>query len=364
MPKAKNGDTGRSPPDFPGSPLNAVPGFPSAVSPGGQSRGILLHGLSCSIIRPMKTAQEIRALFFEAFGRPLLEKSPLAELSSFRIGGPADLLFEARTENDLRTAVSLAVQDKFPFYVIGGGFNILFDDEGYRGLIIRNKAEGAAAEEGRITVSSGTGLSFLLQEATARGLGGLEFLAGIPGTLGGALFSNAGAFGHNVGEFVETAVLLEAGGVERTTGRADLSFGYRRSSLQRDHSVVLRAVLTAAPGDRKASEAKIKDYLEKRRAKHPPCGTACAGSFFKNPCSPEGERVPAGRLLQEAGAQGMTVGGAAVYEGHCNFIINTGNARARDVLLLARKLKERVFMTSGVRLEEEVVYLPANASML
>ncbi|MGZ4886982.1 MAG: UDP-N-acetylmuramate dehydrogenase, partial [Candidatus Aminicenantales bacterium] len=123
-------------------------------------------------------------------------------------------------------------------------------------------------------------------------------------------------------------------------------------------------VLAVSPGDSQASSAKIRDYLEKRQAKHPPWGTACAGSFFKNPCTPDGERIPAGRLLEQAGARGMTAGGAAVYEKHCNFIINTGNARARDVLLLARKLKERVFATSGIRLEEEVIYLPATASML
>ena len=312
----------------------------------------------------MKTAQEIRELFLEELGRPLLEKTRLAELSSFRIGGPADLLFEARTEADLIRSAALAVREKFPYYIVGGGFNMLFDDEGYRGLIIRNKADALTYDEGRVRVSSGTGLSSLLQDTLARGLVGLEFLAGIPGSVGGALFSNAGAFGHGIGDVLENAVLLEPGGGEKTFAREDFGFGYRRSSLQRDHAVIVRAVLAVSPGDRKASEAKVRDYLGKRQAKHPPWGTACAGSFFKNPCMPEGERIPAGRLLEHAGAQGMTAGGAAVYEKHCNFIINTGNATARDVLLLARKLKERVFATSGIRLEEEVIYLPATASML
>lgn len=312
----------------------------------------------------MKTVQEFRELFLEEFGRPLLEKTCLADLSSFRIGGPAELVFEARTESDLIKSAALAAREKLPYYIIGGGFNILFDDEGYRGLIIRNKADALTCDEGRIRVSSGTGLSFLLHDALARGLVGLEFLAGIPGTVGGAIFSNAGAFGRSIGDVLENAVLLEPGGGEKALARGDFAFSYRRSSLQRDHAVVVRAVLAVSPGDPQASAAKIRDYLEKRRAKHPPWGTACAGSFFKNPCTPEGERIPAGRLLEEAGAQGMTAGGAAVYEKHCNFIINTGNARACDVLLLARKLKERVFATSGIRLEEEVIYLPATASML
>lgn len=312
----------------------------------------------------MKTAREFHELFLEEFGRPLFEKARLAELSSFRIGGPADFLFEARTEADLIKSAALAVREKFPYYIIGGGFNILFDDEGYRGLIIRNKTDALTYDEGRVRVSSGAGLSFLLHDAQARGLVGLEFLAGIPGTVGGALFSNAGAFGRSIGDVLENAVLLEPAGGEKTLARGDFGFGYRRSSLQRDHAVVVRAVLTVSPGDSQASSAKIRDYLEKRQAKHPPWGTACAGSFFKNPCTPDGERIPAGRLLEQAGARGMTAGGAAVYEKHCNFIINTGNARARDVLLLARKLKERVFATSGIRLEEEVIYLPATASML
>jgi UDP-N-acetylmuramate dehydrogenase len=312
----------------------------------------------------MVTAQELRGLFAEAVGQPLREAVGLDQFSSFRIGGPADFFFEARTEEDLRKSVALAVREKIPFYVIGGGFNILFDDEGYRGLIVRNMAEGVESHEGRLTVRSGTGLAQLLQAALAGGLGGLEFLAGIPGTVGGALVGNAGAFGQSIGDFLEEAVLLDPVGGERRLAREDFGFGYRRSSLQRSHAVVLRAVIKAAPSDRKASESKITDYLEKRRTKHPPLGTACAGSYFKNPCSTSGERLAAGRLLEQAGARGMTAGGAAVYEGHCNFIVNTGKARAEDVLLLAEKLKERVFRMSGIRLEEEVIHLGATASML
>ncbi len=312
----------------------------------------------------MDRREEFRATFLETAGGPLREGVGLAQFSNFRIGGPADFFFEARAEEDLRRAVAVAAREKFPFYVIGGGFNILFDDEGYRGLMIRNRAEGIQYGEGRLSALSGTSLFLLLQDVLDRGLAGLEFLAGIPGTVGGAVCGNAGAFGQSIGELLEEAVLLAPNGGERVLGREDLGFGYRRSFLQRDRAVVLRAVLRASPGDPKASDNTVKDYLEKRRAKHPPWGTACAGSFFKNPCAPGGERVAAGRLLEQAGARGMTVGGAAVYEGHCNFIINTGRARSGDVLLLARKLKERVFAMSGVRLEEEVVYLPATASML
>lgn len=312
----------------------------------------------------MKTAQDFRSVFLEETDRPLREKVGLDQFSSFKIGGPADLFFEARTEEDLKKAVAVAAREEFPFYVVGGGTNVLFDDEGYRGLIVRNRAEGLSVHEGRVAVASGTGLSFLLQSSLSGGLGGLEFLAGIPGTVGGALAGNAGAFGQSIGDSLGEAVLIDQAGEEKRLTRQDLGFGYRTSSLKKSHAVVLRAVINAVPGDRKASEAKVKDFLERRRTKHPPWGTACAGSYFKNPCSPAGEKVAAGRLLEQAGAKGMSVGGAAVYEGHCNFIVNTGSARARDVLQLAERMKERVFGMSGILLEEEVIHVPATVSML
>ena len=309
-----------------------------------------------------------KALFREAFleklGTPASENVPLSAMSSFGIGGPADLFFEARTEGELEKALTLAVSERYPFYVIGGGTNILFDDRGFRGIIIRNRLEGVVREEGRLRVLSGTGLAAVLHEALAAGLSGLEFLAGIPGTIGGALNGNAGAFGSTIGDHVAWAALLSPGGGQTTVGREALAFGYRTSVLKHNRAVVLNAVLVCSPGDRKRSEAKIRDILERRRSKHPPWGTASAGSYFKNPCSASGVKTAAGYLLEQAGAKGLSVGDAAVYEGHCNFIINRGNARAADVLDLADELKDRVFRTFGVRLEEEVIHVRADASML
>jgi UDP-N-acetylmuramate dehydrogenase len=310
----------------------------------------------------MDRKAQFREAFLEEIKAPLSENVPLSAMSSFGIGGPADLFFEARTEADLEGSVSLAVREKYSFYVIGGGNNILFDDEGYRGLIIRNRLEGIAREEGRLTILSGTHLAAVLRETLSGGLSGLEFLAGIPGTVGGALCGNAGAFGSCLGDFLETATLLMPGGGLMEVGREGLGFGYRDSVLKRNGAVVLRAVLLSPPGDKKSSEARIREVLEHRRQKHPPWGTACAGSYFKNPWPPGGDRLPAGRLLEQAGARGLAVGDAAVYETHCNFIINRGNARSRDVLLLAAELKDRVFRQSGVRLEEEVIHVRADAS--
>ena len=321
-------------------------------------------------IRVIMTPMDRRSLFREAFierlGTSPSENVPLSAMSSFGIGGPADLFFEARTEDELAAAVDLAAEEKYPFYVIGGGNNLLFDDAGYRGIIIRNRLEGLVLGDGRLTVLSGTGLPCVLREALNASLIGLEFMAGIPGTVGGAIFGNAGAYGSSISDVLETATVLRTNGRRETLSREDLGFGYRDSVLKTaaGAGIVLSASLLCSPGDSRGSEVKIREILEKRRTRHPPLGTACAGSYFKNSCSATGMRIAAGQLLEQAGAKGMAVGDAAVYDGHCNFIINKGNARSRDVLSLAEELKDRVFTAFGVRLEEEVIYLRADASML
>jgi UDP-N-acetylmuramate dehydrogenase len=312
----------------------------------------------------MTDLQAFPGVFQGAVSKPVTQDVPLSRFSSFKIGGPADFFFEAGTRDELTAAMTAAARAGVPFYLIGGGYNLLFDDNGYRGLVIRNRAEGIDFREGRLSSLSGTNLAAFLQEALNRGLAGLEFLAGIPGSVGGALFGNAGAFGQCLGDLLEAAVLFRPGEGEKTVGKEALGFGYRSSALKRTREVVLEASVKAEPGDRKASQAKIREYLEYRRTKHPAWGTACAGSYFKNPCSPDKTKVGAGRLLELAGARGLSVGGAAVYEGHCNFIINTGGATARDVLTLAAELKERVSKMFGFTLEEEVIYLPATASTL
>jgi UDP-N-acetylmuramate dehydrogenase len=304
-----------------------------------------------------------RQAFLERLGARISENVPLSAMSSFGIGGPADLFFEARTEEELEKSISLATVERYPFYVIGGGNNLLFDDAGYRGLIIRNRLEGVSREESRLNVLSGTGLPCVLNEALTAGLTGLEFLAGIPGTLGGAIYGNAGAYGWSVGDVLGWATVLLPGGGRRTMSRDSLAFGYRESGLKKYGGVVVKASLLCTPGDRPMSEARIRQILERRRTKHPALGTACAGSYFKNSCSETGARIAAGQLLEQAGARGMAVGAAAVSDVHCNFIVNRGEAKAADVLRLAGELKERVSRMFGIHLEEEVIYLREDASM-
>jgi len=303
--------------------------------------------------------------FLESVGRPLMTGVSLREQSSFRIGGKAEFFFEAGSVEELKAAVIRARLGSVPFYIIGDGHNLLFSDEGYQGLIIRNRVQGIARGPGpgEIGVLSGTPLSKVLQFALDNGLAGLEFLAGIPGTLGGALYSNAGAFGSSIGDIFRAGVFLDEKGNERAVKRNELTFAYRRSALQKEHSIVLSGVLKAAAGDPEKIRNRIKENLDKRTKKQPPWGTFCAGSYFKNPVLPDGTKLAAGRLLEEAGARDIRVGDAAVFSGHCNFVINLGRARARDILALAAELKERVRAKSGILLEEEVIYLPGSSSM-
>jgi len=302
--------------------------------------------------------------FLDEVKKPLQRNIGLDDYSSFRIGGKADYFFEATSFDELKKAILLAKEYLIPYYLIGGGYNILFDDEGYRGLIIRNLTKGVR-RQGKETVEalSGNSLRELLQFFTVKGLTGLEFLAGIPGTIGGAVSSNAGAFNKNIGSFLTEAFLLDKEGKEIRVKKDYFAFSYRYSQLREKQAVLLKAVLKVQEGDKKKVKEAVEENLKIRKSKHPPEKTACAGSYFKNPVLPDGKKVSAGLLLDQAGAKGLRVGRAAVYPGHANFIINLDRASAKDVLALAQELKQRVRERFSVELEEEVIFLPASSPL-
>jgi len=313
----------------------------------------------------MTDPKDVAVLFLEHFKRAPQRDVSLRPHSNFRIGGRADFFLEVTSVSDLRAAISLARKVSLPFYVIGGGYNLLFDDDGYRGLIIKNEAQGIdTTEKGEIRAVSGTPLSELVQSALDRGIEGFEFLAGIPGTVGGAVCGNAGAFGQSIGETVAAAEIFDEAGLVRDVAPRFLEFGYRHSLLKNRREILLAARFLGRPGDKEKIKNKIAQNLESRKSKHPPWDTACAGSYFKNPILPDGTKIAAGFLLDQVGAKNLRVGDAAVFSGHANFILNLGNARAREVRFLAQELKERVKAKFGLELEEEVIYLPAISSML
>jgi UDP-N-acetylmuramate dehydrogenase len=313
----------------------------------------------------MRGFELLEGLLKEKADIRLRRNVPLNRYSSFRIGGKADLFLEAGSTSALSFAVAAARRAGIPYYVIGSGTNILFDDRGYRGLIIQNSARNirSGADGESLEIESGAPLARILQWAAKNDLAGLEFLAGIPGTAGGAFYSNAGAFGRCIAEVVEYGEVLDPQGKQVRIPRDAFSFGYRFSVLQENRTILLGAALRLVKGEGKSIRAAAKGHILERRAKHPPWGTACAGSYFKNPLGEAGGRVPAGRLLEKSGARGLKVGDAAVSEKHCNFIINLGRATSADVRRLAEELRDKVFRTCGILLEEEVIFLREDASM-
>jgi UDP-N-acetylmuramate dehydrogenase len=303
--------------------------------------------------------------FLDNVGKPLKKSVLLEGYSNFKIGGKADYFFEATSIPELMKSILLAREHSFPYFIIGGGYNLLFDDDGFRGLIIKNSVKGIKqmGKKAEIEALAGTSLRDLIQFSIDKGLSGFEFLAGIPGTVGGAVFSNAGAFGNSIGKFLKDAEILNRKG-KRVKVKTDyFEFRYRHSVLSKKYDVFLRAVFELHQGAKEEIKARIEENLEKRKSNHPPEDAACAGSYFKNPVLPDGRRVPAAHFLDKVGARNMRVGGAAVYGGHANFIINKEKASAQDILRLARELKGRVRERFGVELEEEVIFLPARSSM-
>jgi UDP-N-acetylmuramate dehydrogenase len=310
-------------------------------------------------------AVPLSRLFREAVGQTLRHRVSLRRHSSFRIGGTADYFFSAQSLKELRSCLLFVRERALPYYVIGAGTNILFSDAGFRGLILKNEVKGIStlSGDGRVEVFSGTPLSDLVGFAVEKGLEGLEFAAGIPGTVGGAVFGNAGAFGQCIGELLTEAALLDGRGEEFRVERPYFEFAYRHSALKSRHAIIMTAVFKLNKGDRGAIKARIEENLEKRHSRHPSAKLAYAGSYFKNPVGPDGKKIAAGHLLEKVGAKDLEMGGAAVFSGHANFILNRGRARAKDVLRLSQELKERVKKEFGIDLEEEVIYLPEDSSM-
>lgn len=302
--------------------------------------------------------------FLKKVKKPVMISVPLCDYSNFKIGGNADYFFEATSVHELVTAVLCAREVLIPHYIIGGGYNLLFDDNGFRGLIIKNAVQGISRRENSpdVDVFAGTTLEELLRFSVEQALSGLEFMAGIPGTIGGAVFGNAGAFKQSIGEFVKEGLLLDQSGEQVQVGEDYFEFKYRHSILKKKHELLLKVVFELHDGDKESIQKLIEENLEIRKEKHPHHDLPCAGSYFKNPVLPDGRIVPAAHFLEKVGAKTMKVGGAAVYSGHSNFIYNQENALAKDVFRLAQELKQRVKERFDVELEEEVIFLPANPS--
>ncbi len=305
----------------------------------------------------------------KVLGDGLLTLEPLRHHTTLRIGGPADFYFAARTPDQLVTALRAAAELELPVFLLGGGSNLLVSDEGFRGLVLRNACEQIEIEDSVAHVGCGADFLEFIYECRDRSLSGLEFAAGIPGSIGGALYGNAGCYGQDIGQFtIECTISTLDGAKVETRPAVWFEFAYRDSRLKRDQHVLLSCLLQLRKGDRTAIQAVIDEKLEIRRVKHPQWRVEpTAGSYFKNlppgwqipggTHSPGTHRVPAGQLLDECGCRGLRVGDAMVFPKHANIIVNAGRATAREVLELAEIMKARVRARFGVTLEEEVMFL-------
>lgn len=307
-----------------------------------------------------KVSSEVAtAALKEALGDLLEFDRPLAPLTTYGTGGPARYFVSVTTADQLAGALTAASGLDLPFFVMGGGSNLLVADSGYDGLVIRVSIKGIALT-GESTVETGAGedLAALVDFATDHGLTGLEFAAGIWGTVGGAVYGNAGAYGGEIKDVIIDLTLVNRDGETRRVDPPYCRFGYRDSYLKVTGEIVVKAVFRLGRGDKQNIEAKVKEILALREKNHPIHGRS-AGCFFKNipdPKEPFG-KLPAGRLLDEAGTKGLSVGGAAVFDKHANIIVNTGAATSKDIRQLADIMKKRVFEKFGVKLEEEVIQL-------
>lgn len=274
---------------------------------------------------------------------------PLARYTTFKIGGPADLFYEAKTEKEIIEAVRLAKKFKVPYFILGGGSNLLVADEGFRGLVIKIANSKYKITKRKIIAEAGVLLGTLVKESARVGLTGLEFAAGIPGTVGGAIRGNAGAWQQAIGDKILRVKVLTPEGRVKWIKREDCQFAYRQSRFKKNKEIILAVELKLEKGKKKEIRQKIKEILAKRKQqpKEP-----SAGCIFVNP-----KPLSAGQLIDMAGLKGKIVGKAQISPKHANFIVNLGGARAKEVLKLISLIKQKVKEKFGEELKEEIVLL-------
>lgn len=303
----------------------------------------------------------------------LQENVDLHPLTTFRVGGKARYFAEAKSEDDLVEALRWAKEKEMPVFILGGGSNVLFSDRGWDGIVVKmENAEIREEGDGMLFAGAGLSLQGVLGFSRDHGLGGMEKLAGIPGTLGGAVRGNAGAFGAETAQSVSSVRALDRNtGLIREYDKESCEFSYRMSFFKKHpECIVLSAILKLTPGSNPESlEHSMRETIATREQKHPQ-RMLCAGSFFMNPTvrnerlrkefeldtgmSAKDDKLPAGWLIDHAGLRGKEIGGARVSDIHPNYLVNTGTATAESVLILASLIKQRVRTELGVQLREEV----------
>lgn len=298
--------------------------------------------------------QEIIKCFNDLLGEEKVRISePMNRHTTFRIGGPADYFLLPSTAEEVKKILEICKKKELPYFILGNGSNLLVSDEGYRGVIIQlyRNYGGITVEGTNIRAGAGALLSQIASAAKNASLTGFEFAGGIPGTLGGAVVMNAGAYGGEMKDVLKEVTVMTEQGEIMTIPAEKLEMGYRTSLVKKAGYLVLEAVISLKAGDVEEIKAIMKDLTEKRVSKQP-LEYPSAGSTFKRP-----EGYFAGKLIMDAGLRGYQVGGAQVSEKHCGFVINKGNATAADVCGLMKDVQKKVQEQFGVTLEPEVKFL-------
>ena len=320
-------------------------------------------------LRFFPCGKEVFETLFETLGHDLKQNEKLSLHTTFGIGGEAELFYVARRPEDLIKAIQVAKEVKIPFFVLGGGSNVLVSDSGFGGLVIKNQCDKIFLSDEKITCQSGANLDDLVNSSCENSLSGVEFLAGILGTIGGAVYGNAGAWGKGVGDLLTEAVILNSQERIEKVPKNYFEFGYRDSKLKKTKDILLSATFELKTGEKEKIKKEVQKNLEERKGRLPQKEKS-AGCFFRNvvdngpvlKARPEGlavngKKISAGFLLERVGAKNMRRGEAAVFKNHANILINLGKATSKDVRRLANFLKRKVKKEFDIDLEEEVVYL-------
>jgi UDP-N-acetylmuramate dehydrogenase len=273
---------------------------------------------------------------------------PIAPLTSYKIGGKADLYYEITDINELPKIILCADQNNIPYFIIGGGCNTVFSDKGFRGLLIKNKANKIEIKGELIIAESGALLSSVIEEAQKYNLGGITALTGLPGTIGGAVYGNAGAHGVEISDFIETVKLFDKKKGIFNVDKKYFNFSYRTSILKQNDEIILKVSLLLPPLD----SNEIADEIIKFRAFKQPKGFS-GGSFFKNPS----EKTSAGYLIDKAGLKGEKQGDIIISELHGNWLINKEKGTQKDLILLAKKIKQTIKKKFNIELNPENILI-------
>ena len=298
--------------------------------------------------------QEIKQRFYDLLDeKQIMLDEPMSRHTTFRIGGTADYFLMPETYEELGAILKICNEEKMPCFILGKGSNLLVSDDGYRGVVIQMFRNMSAVEVcGRVVrAQAGASLAAIAAAAKNASLTGFEFAAGIPGTLGGAVVMNAGAYGGEMKQVLNQVTVMNREGEILTIPAEKLELGYRTSIVKTAGYFVLEAVILLKEGDQEVIRARMKELQELRTSKQP-LEYPSAGSTFKRP-----EGYFAGKLIMDSGLAGYRVGGAQVSEKHCGFVINTGDATARDVMLLMAHIIKTVQTKYGVTLQPEVKFL-------